>query len=54
LIGDFSVKIQDQILAHGELLSAKLLVFLLNRKGIPAKLADTRELMTLILEMHNL
>jgi aspartokinase/homoserine dehydrogenase 1 len=44
LIGDFSVKIQDQILAHGELLSAKLLVFLLNQKGIPAKLADTREL----------
>ena len=44
LIGDFSAKIQDQILAQGELLSAKLLVFLLNQKGIAAKLADTREL----------
>jgi aspartate kinase len=44
LIGDYSVKIQDQILAQGEVLSAKLLVFLLNQKGIPAKLADTREL----------
>jgi aspartokinase len=44
LIGDYSVKIQDQILAHGEVLSAKLLVFLLNERGIPAKLADTREL----------
>jgi aspartokinase len=40
---DFSVKIQDQILAHGELLSAKLLVFLLNRK-VFLQLADTREL----------
>lgn len=44
LIGDYSVKIQDQILAQGEVLSAKLVVFLLNERGIPAKLADTREL----------
>jgi aspartokinase len=44
LIGDYSVKIQDQILAQGEVLSAKLIVFLLNHRGIPAKLADTREL----------
>ena len=44
LIGDYSVKIQDQILAQGEVLSAKLVVFLLNQKGISAKLADTREL----------
>ncbi|MCG9794177.1 bifunctional aspartate kinase/homoserine dehydrogenase I [Flavobacterium algicola] len=44
LIGDFSAKIQDQILAQGELVSAKLLVFLLNKRGIAAKLADTREL----------
>jgi aspartokinase/homoserine dehydrogenase 1 len=44
LIGDYSVKIQDQILAQGEVLSAKLIVFLLNQRGIPAKLADTREL----------
>ncbi|WP_121925038.1 bifunctional aspartate kinase/homoserine dehydrogenase I [Flavobacterium weaverense] len=44
LIGDYSTKIQDQILAQGEVLSAKLLVFLLNERGIYAKFADTREL----------
>ena len=44
LIGDYSTKIQDQILAQGEVLSAKLLVFLLNERGILAKFADTREL----------
>ena len=44
LIGDYSDKIKDQVLAQGEVLSAKLLVFLLNQKNIPAKLADTREL----------
>ncbi|MEZ7499970.1 bifunctional aspartate kinase/homoserine dehydrogenase I [Flavobacterium sp. Arc3] len=44
LIGDYSPKIQDQILAHGEVLSAKLLVFLLNERGVTAKLADTRDL----------
>ncbi|MBK0370637.1 bifunctional aspartate kinase/homoserine dehydrogenase I [Flavobacterium agrisoli] len=44
LIGDYSAKIQDQILAQGEVLSAKLMVFLLNQKGISAKLADTRDL----------
>jgi aspartokinase len=43
LIGDYSVKIQDQILAQGST-TAKLIVFLLNHRGIPAKLADTREL----------
>jgi hypothetical protein len=37
LIGDYSVKIQDQILAQGEV--AKLIVFL-NHRGIPAKLAE--------------
>jgi aspartokinase len=42
LIGDYSVKIQG-ILAQGEV-PAKLIVFLLNHRGIPAKLADTREL----------
>jgi aspartate kinase len=44
LIGDYSDKIKDQVLAQGELLSAKLIVFLLNQKNILAKLADTREL----------
>ena len=44
LIGDYSAKIQDQILAQGEVISAKLLVYLLNERGILAKLADTRDL----------
>ncbi|MBU0940648.1 MAG: bifunctional aspartate kinase/homoserine dehydrogenase I [Bacteroidetes bacterium] len=44
LIGDYSDKIKDQVLAQGEVLSAKLLVFLLHQKNISAKLADTREL----------
>jgi aspartate kinase len=43
LIGDYSDKIKDQILAQGEVLAAKLLVFLLNEKAF-LKLADTRDL----------
>ena len=44
LIGDYSAKIKDKVLAQGEVLAAKLLVFLLVQKGIKAKLADTRTL----------
>jgi homoserine O-acetyltransferase len=44
LIGDYSVKIQDQILAQGEVLAAKTIVYLLNERGIPSQLADTRKL----------
>ena len=44
LIGDYSAKIQDQILAQGEVISAKLVVYLLNKRGILAKLGDTRDL----------
>ncbi|MDQ5929483.1 MAG: bifunctional aspartokinase / homoserine dehydrogenase 1 [Bacteroidota bacterium] len=44
LIGDYSAKIQDQILAQGEILAAKLVVYLLQQKGIKAQLADTRTL----------
>jgi len=44
LIGDYSNKIKDQILAQGELLSAKLLTAILCNKGINARFTDTREL----------
>ena len=44
LIGDYSPKIKDQILAQGEVLAAKLLVSMLQGRGVSAKLADTREL----------
>ncbi len=42
LIGDYSTKIKDQILANGELLSAKLITAILNEGGIAAQFADAR------------
>ncbi|WP_411030212.1 bifunctional aspartate kinase/homoserine dehydrogenase I [Spongiimicrobium sp. 3-5] len=44
LLGDFSSKIKDQVLAYGELISAKLVTKLLIGKGINAKLIDARDL----------
>ncbi|TLP78811.1 bifunctional aspartate kinase/homoserine dehydrogenase I [Maribacter sp. ACAM166] len=44
LLGDYSAKIKDEVLAYGELISAKLVTKLLIGKGIKAKLVDTREL----------
>ena len=44
LIGDYSLKIKDQILSQGELLSAKLLSAILTEKGIRAQFTDSREL----------
>jgi homoserine O-acetyltransferase len=44
LIGDYSKKIKDQVLAQGELLSAKLIAAILQEKGIKARFTDTREL----------
>ncbi|SNR73307.1 aspartate kinase [Maribacter sedimenticola] len=43
LLGDYSAKIKDEVLAYGELISAKLVTKLLIGKGINAKLVDTRE-----------
>ena len=43
LVGDYSLKIKDEILAHGELLSAKLITKLLIGKGVNAVLLDSRE-----------
>ena len=44
LIGDYSVKIKDEVLSKGELISARLLTAILIKKGINAHFADTREL----------
>ena len=44
LLGDYSLKIKDQVLAYGELLSAKLLTQLLLDKGVNASFVDTRKL----------
>ncbi|MRX65822.1 bifunctional aspartate kinase/homoserine dehydrogenase I [Maribacter luteus] len=44
LLGDYSPKIRDQVLAFGELISAKLVTKLLIGRGIKAKLMDSRRL----------
>jgi aspartate kinase len=44
LLGDYSAKIRDQVLAFGEVISAKLITKLLIGKGINAKLMDSRKL----------
>lgn len=45
LLGDYSSKIKDQVLAYGELISAKLITKLLIGKGIKAQSIDTRKLL---------
>jgi aspartate kinase len=44
LLGDYSPKVKDQVLAQGELLSAKVITHLLNKKGVKANFVDTRKL----------
>ena len=44
LLGDYSQKTKDEILAQGELLSVKLVSSLLNAKSIKALAVDSREL----------
>jgi bifunctional aspartokinase / homoserine dehydrogenase 1 len=44
LLGDYSKRVKDQILAIGELISARYLTHLLNEKGIKANFVDTRSL----------
>ncbi|GGW39910.1 bifunctional aspartate kinase/homoserine dehydrogenase I [Arenibacter certesii] len=44
ILGDYSLKIKDQVLACGEILSAKLLTQILLDKGIKARFVDTRKL----------
>lgn len=43
-LGDYSPKIKDEILAHGELLSAKVLTKLLAKQGIAASFVDSRRI----------
>lgn len=44
LLGDYSAKIKDHVLSQGELLSAKLITYLLNEKGFKAVFTDSRTL----------
>ncbi|MBP0903062.1 bifunctional aspartate kinase/homoserine dehydrogenase I [Mariniflexile gromovii] len=44
LLGDYSKKTKDEILAQGELLSVKLIASLLNKKNIKAAVVDSRTL----------
>ncbi|WP_139959305.1 bifunctional aspartate kinase/homoserine dehydrogenase I [Flavicella sediminum] len=45
LLGDYSPKIKDLVLAHGELLAGKLVVSQLTSKGIQARFVDSRNLL---------
>ncbi len=44
LLGDYSKKTKDEVLAQGELLSAKLVTQLLNDRSITSKAIDSRQL----------
>ncbi|WP_299058493.1 bifunctional aspartate kinase/homoserine dehydrogenase I [uncultured Polaribacter sp.] len=44
LLGDYSQKIKDEVLAQGELLSVKLLASLLEKEGVFANAVDARSL----------
>ncbi len=44
LLGDYSKRIKDQVLSQGEVISAKLVTYLLQEKNIEAHFTDTREL----------
>jgi homoserine O-acetyltransferase len=44
LLGDYSRKIKDEVLAQGELISAKLLTQVLNKMGVQANFTDSRAL----------
>ena len=45
LLGDYSTKIKDEVLAQGELFAAKLLANLLQAQGIKAVATDARQLL---------
>lgn len=44
LLGDYSLKIKDEVLAYGEVISGKLLTKLLIGKGVKAQFIDSRTL----------
>lgn len=43
-LGDYSTKVKDEVLAQGELLSAKIVTQLLSKKGLKASFIDSRQL----------
>ena len=43
LLGDYSEKIKDQVIAFGEILSAKYIAHVLNENSIKAQFTDTRQ-----------
>lgn len=45
LLGDYSVKVKDQILAQGEIIAAKTVTALLQKNGVNANFTDARELL---------
>ncbi|MFV0248384.1 MAG: bifunctional aspartate kinase/homoserine dehydrogenase I [Tenacibaculum sp.] len=45
LLGDYSAKVKDEVLAQGELLAVKTVSELLNQKGLNAKATDARKLL---------
>lgn len=44
LLGDYSEKIKDQVIAYGEILSAKYVAYVLNENSIKAQFTDSRQL----------
>ncbi len=46
LLGDYSAKIKDEVLAYGELISGKLVTKLLIGKGVKASFMDSRTFLT--------
>ena len=44
LLGDYSEKIKDQVIAYGEILSAKYVSYVLNENSIKAQFTDSRQL----------
>ncbi|MCE2614161.1 bifunctional aspartate kinase/homoserine dehydrogenase I [Flavobacteriaceae bacterium D16] len=44
LLGDYSARIKDQVLAQGELISVKMIAELLNSRGVLAEVLDSRKL----------
>ena len=44
LLGDYSPKVRDLILAQGEILSGKVITHLLNKNGVKANFVDSRKL----------
>ena len=44
LLGDYSTKIKDEVLAYGELIAAKLVAEMLQKKGVKAHFTDARAL----------